>query len=233
MNRFFHAACAGLLCWGVHADTAPAEPQWQSARSKQGVEVFTRVVPGSKFLAFKAVTVMQADIDVILTALADHKAYPQWYANCAGSEVIEWQENSGAVVHVTIKAPFPLTNRDVVNQVMLERGPDHAHISLVSLPRHVPEVEGVVRLTAASGSWRLEAQPGGNTLVTHMYHADPQARTPAWLVNRFVVDGPLKTLANLRQRVENYAFASRGGRANQKQIEPVSETSAMVVKASL
>lgn len=42
----------------------------------------------------------------------------------------------------------------------------------------------------ASGSWRLTPTADG-TEVVHTYHGDPEIRVPAWLANRFVVDGPI------------------------------------------
>ena len=74
-------------------------------------------------------------------------------------------------------------------------------VVLASEPNHIPLTRGLVRMQIAKGSWLLTPLPEG-TKIVHTYHGDPMIRVPAWLVNRFVVDGPINTLANLRKRVE-------------------------------
>ena len=189
----------------IVAPTCWAEPivaDWQPAKTKNGVEVSTAEIEGSRFLAFKAYTLIEAELDDVLAAISDHSSYPDWYDNCLAAELVEWIEPDSAVVRIVIKTPFPLANRDAINQVVITRRGSEALVDLTSRPTAMGNVKGLVRMTQASGSWHLRAVPTG-TEVTHTYHADPQARVPAWLVNRFVVDGPISSLTNLRERLHD------------------------------
>ena len=49
--------------------------------------------------------------------------------------------------------------------------------------------------------WVLQTVPGG-TQVLQTYHADPQVKMPAWMINRFIIDGPLQSMKNLADRLE-------------------------------
>ena len=189
-----------LLAWAVAASATAMEADWQPAKEANGVRVATAKIAGSKFVAFRAETQIDASVDEILAVLTDHETYPEWYFNCKDTEVIEWGDAHSALVRVTIKTPFPLANRDAVNLVTVEPRTDGTLVRLVSQPERVPEVRGLVRMSVADGSWWLEPNAEG-TRVTHFYNADPEARVPAWMVNRFVVDGPIKTLSNLRARL--------------------------------
>ena len=200
MQRFVWGLVAWMwLALPLSADVI--EAQWQPAKTKHGVEVRTGKVPGSKFLAFQATTVIDAPVDAVLAAVTDHASYPQWYDNCKATDVIEWQAPASAVVHIVIKTPFPLSNRDAVNRVTVVETEQETRVELTSLPDYMADVRGLVRMQVAAGSWRLQAVEQG-TRVTHTYHADPQARVPGWMVNRFVVDGPINSLSNLRRRLE-------------------------------
>jgi hypothetical protein len=195
-------AVIGLVLFTSWAQAEDNQPQWQAAKSKDGVAVFTALMPDSRFLAFKAVTVMDAKLDVIVMEIADYEAYPQWYYNIKETELVELPDSGEAIVRITIKAPFPFANRDAVNQVAIESHNDTMLIHLVSQPERVAAKDRIVRMSKASGSWLLEPHAEG-TRVTHTYHADPKIRVPSWIMKRYVVDGPIKTLTNLRQRVED------------------------------
>jgi len=180
----------------------PIVADWQPAKTKNGVEVSTAEIEGSRFLAFKASTLIEANLDDVLAAISNHSSYPDWYDNCLAAELVEWVEPDSAVVRIVIKTPFPLANRDAVNQVVITRRGSEALVDLTSRPTAIQTVKGLVRMTQASGSWRLRAVEAG-TEVTHTYHADPQVRVPAWMVNRFVVDGPINSLTNLKKRLQD------------------------------
>ena len=175
--------------------------QWQHAKDKNGVAVSTAEVAGSSFLAFKAVTVIHAQMQDILTVLADHAAYPQWYNKVKQAQMIEPYVNDQAVVHIRIQMPFPLADRDTVNQVTVRFEDGNAEVILTSVAGRVPPVKGLVRMTQASGSWLLEPIEDG-TRVTHVYHADPEIRVPRWVMNSYLIDGPIKSLVKLRRRIE-------------------------------
>ena len=202
MVTHFIAACLNGSVSASGLKEKAEEADWQPAKTKDGVQVFTGLVPGSKFLAFKATTVIKAPVKAVLAAVTDHAAYPQWYDNCKSTEIIEWREPATALVHIVIKTPFPLSNRDAINQVTVIETPDETRVELTSLPEHIDHVRGLVRMETASGSWQLQPVAEG-TRVIHTYHADPRARVPAWMVNRFVVDGPINSLTKLRGRLEN------------------------------
>ena len=42
---------------------------------------------------------------------------------------------------------------------------------------------------------------GNQTRVTLEYHADPEIPIPSWVSNRYVVQGPAKSLSNLKKRL--------------------------------
>jgi len=191
-----------LLFAASASQADPIVADWQPTKTKNGVAVSTAEIAGSRFLAYKAHTIIKASLDDVLAAITDHTGYPEWYDNCLEAELLEWLEPDGAVVRIVIKTPFPLANREAINQVVITRQGSEAMVSLTSRPTAKEPVKGLVRMTRASGSWHLRTVEAG-TEVTHTYHADPKARVPAWMVNRFVVEAPIASLTNLRNRLQD------------------------------
>ena len=194
------AVLLGIELMALEGDWRDAQ-DWRFAKEKSGVRVETASIDGSPFLAFRAETVIDAPKEAVLMALNDHESYAEWYANCKATDLIERHGDESALVRVTIDVPFPLADRDAVNWVTVERKPAGTLVSLQNQPGRIDEVKGLVRIQVASGGWWLQSE-GDATRVIHFYHADPKAKAPAWLVNRFVVDGPLRTLSKLRRKVE-------------------------------
>jgi len=48
----------------------------------------------------------------------------------------------------------------------------------------------------------MNPQPGGEVEVVYQVHTEPGGSVPSWLANKFVVEAPLNTLRNLRERAE-------------------------------
>lgn len=174
---------------------------WQLAKQDRGVAVYTGAVAGSKFLAFKAVTIVADPLDEVLAVLLDHTKYPLWYANCEQAQVLDVLGTDQTMVRIVVKTPFPLASRETINTVTLTRSEHSARIDLVNAPGAVPLTRGVVRMQTAGGTWVLQTVPRG-TQVLQTYHADPQVKMPAWMINRFIIDGPLQSMKNLADRLE-------------------------------
>jgi hypothetical protein len=76
------------------------------------------------------------------------------------------------VMHITLDFPSPLADRDYVAKYVYADQGSGVHTLRWSSVEHAdaPPVEGVVRLDAYQGEWRLEAADS-STWVTYMWHA--------------------------------------------------------------
>ncbi len=57
-------------------------------------------------------------------------------------------------------------------------------------------------MSEVEGFWEMNPQPGGEVEVIYQVHTEPGGSVPSWLANKFVVEAPLNTLRNLRERAE-------------------------------
>jgi hypothetical protein len=54
----------------------------------------------------------------------------------------------------------------------------------------------------ANGSWEFVKLSNGEIKVTYQFLADPGFNAPNWIIYLFIVDGPFKTLTNLKKSFE-------------------------------
>jgi len=180
---------------------ASEQENWNLSIQQDGIEVYTKKVPGSRIDAFKATTIISAEYDRVKEVILDYPNYPKWYQDYKKGEILEQSSPEKIVVRFVIDAPFPIKDRDSVNRVSVQQTDEHVKVTLESAPTFIPHNNKQIRMNVSSGRWTLEKN-GNQTRVTIEYHADPQIPVPSWLSNRYVVQGPAKSLSNLKKRLQ-------------------------------
>ena len=183
-------------------DTLSSERQdWSMRIQENNITVYTRKIDDSNIYAFKATTVIEAHYKKVQEVILDYPNYPFWYEDYNSGEILKKANEEEIIVRFVIDAPFPIKDRDSVNRVLIQETDDFVKIALESLSNFIPPNRKQVRMTVSSGHWKLEKK-GNQTPLTLEYHADPQIPIPSWVSNRYVVQGPVKSLTNLKKRLE-------------------------------
>lgn len=177
------------------------EDGWIVRLQKDGVSVYTQKVKNSSIARFKATTIIEADYEIVKEVILDYPNYPLWYENYKSGSILKDKENKELLVRFVINAPFPIKDRDSVNQVFITQKDNFITIRLESRPNLMPQNKSLVRMSISSGEWKL-VRSGDQTMVSLTYHADPEIPMPSWIANRYVVQGPANSLLNLKRRIE-------------------------------
>tara|TARA_Y100001934_G_scaffold235787_1_gene286806 strand:- start:117 stop:554 length:438 start_codon:yes stop_codon:yes gene_type:complete len=144
---------------------------------------------------------ISAEYEKVKEVILDYPNYPKWYQDYKAGEILEQTNQDQIVVRFIINAPFPIKDRDSVNRVSVQQTDEHIKITLESAPTFIPHNNKQIRMTISSGRWTLEKEDN-QTRVTLEYHADPEIPVPSWVSNRYVVQGPAKSLSNLKKRLK-------------------------------
>ena len=180
---------------------------WKLAKDKQGIKIYTRSLEGSKLKEFKAYTELNTSIEILAEVLMDVEHYTDWTENIKHSKLLKEISDKEIIIYSELKVPWPFDNRDVVDQTQIywSVNKDSLTLEIKSIPDYIQEKEEIVRMPLADGGW--EIYRNGNDKISIAYHfaADPGGRIPSWLVNMFIVDGPYKTLNNLRSYLKMYS----------------------------
>lgn len=191
------AVVCGLSCLFVGA--AYAE-DWQVARDEDGIQVALSDVAGSKYRAYRGVTVINASVAKLRALQEDVAGACAWVHECQSQKLLK-HEGDKAWTYTRFNTPWPVTPRDSVLLITTKEGPDGSVTrTLKEQPTYIPEEKGYVRVAEVEGFWKLVPKGPNQTEVTYQVHTEPGGSVPSMLANKFVVDAPFNTLKALRER---------------------------------
>lgn len=178
---------------------------WELAKddTKNGIQVFTRVVEGSPLKEFRGIAKVPTTISGAVALVNDHAAGSQWIHDCKEIKTLERPSATDAVFYMVTAAPWPVKDRDSVIQSHLTQNSDSlvARIDMAIKNDVMDKVKGRVRITEMHGSWVFTPVDANTTEIIYQAHADPAGSLPNWLVNSLVVDMPYNTLKNMQTKV--------------------------------
>ena len=176
---------------------------WKLEKDKNGILVYTRATETSKFKEYKSIVEMDASPGKLLEILLDVEAYSEWMAHVKEAEILKKEGENRFYIYSEVSVPWPFDNRDEVTLSVVERQPETGEISIniTIIPDFIPEKSGKIRMPSGDGLWIFTPLNNGKTRVYHRFGGDPGGNIPAWIVNMFLVDGPYKTMTELRERV--------------------------------
>lgn len=196
-----HRIALGLGFSMVLASVAHAE-EWQVAKDEDGIKISLSEVAGSKYKAYRGVTVIKANIAKLRALQEDVAGACAWIHECKLQKVLK-VEGDKAWTYSQFNTPWPVTPRDSVLQITTVQGADGTLTrNLEEQPKYIPEEKGFVRVSQVEGFWKFVPKGAGETEVTYQVHTEPGGSVPSWLANKFVVDAPFNTLKALKARAE-------------------------------
>jgi ribosome-associated toxin RatA of RatAB toxin-antitoxin module len=168
------------------------ENDWKKSLDKDDIVIYTRSVESSPFHEFLAETEMAGTIDKFREIITDFERYPEWLPDCKSAEIIENPDANDFTYHMKIKVPFPFSNRDIVQQIVLSESGE-----CVACRNHQPakkneKKKDFVRMETADGRWVIDQITKDKVSIKFQYLADPGGGVPAWMVNTFMVKTHIK-----------------------------------------
>jgi hypothetical protein len=206
MKRILPAMLVGiiLLLSGYSMTTSShamqEEEAWHLQKEKNGIQVFTRHEEGSKYKAFKATAVIDAPLEWVLKLGMDVPRKTNWMADIERAEVLEVVNDDEQVEYYESKVPGPFRDRDIIlRSKLIRQSEQKVIITYRSEPEFLPEKDKLIRIQTADGKWELTSLSEDQTQVVYGMLMDPGGHVPAWIVNLFIVDGPMETLSNMKE----------------------------------
>ncbi|MCZ6502864.1 MAG: START domain-containing protein [Gammaproteobacteria bacterium] len=198
-------AIAFLLCTAPCLSTFANDnkgEQWKLRKDKNGIQVFSRKVAGSKYEEFKGVVELNATLASSLALLDDTEACPDWIHQCESGKVLQrtgWLERH---IYQVSDLPFPAASRDMIFKATVRQTEvGNIRIDLQCKPDFIQET-GYIRITESYGSYLLEKLAENRTRLTWVQYVDPAGALPAFMVNSMLTDVPFKSLVNFKKVVK-------------------------------
>ncbi|MFK7731434.1 MAG: START domain-containing protein [Pseudomonadales bacterium] len=209
MKRFF-LMCILSLVTAVAMAQQDAAAGWELKKDKDGIQVYTRDVEGSKFKQVRSVMQTDFRLQSVVALIRDGKACPRWADLCEESRVVKTVSETEFYVYNLNDIPWPVKDRDAITHVTWERDSDTGMVTMTATATDsdlVPVTKKAVRLENAVTQWMMLPKPDGSLEIASEGHIDPAGPTPAWVTNLMLIDSPFKTMENLRKEMANDAYA--------------------------
>lgn len=192
------------------ASTAAMAAEWELARDRKGIKVWTKEEPGYPIRAFKAVTVVESSLTGLVTLIMDTDRVDQWAYRVMRIEVLSRDDDAGTfVIRTETDFPWPLTNRDVVLVGKVSQDDKSRVVTIRSRstpPGQYPLHPDFLRMPDMVGDWILRPLPGGRVEVTMIGRANPSGNVPFGVVNLIIHETPYLTLLGLRDMISNERY---------------------------
>ena len=94
---------------------------------------------------------------------------------------------------------WPLKKRDLILDVKIKKNKDFISISLVSSPDYIKSSDDFIRIKDSKSKWVLSKIDNETTKVSLQSYAVIDG-IPSFIVDMFIVEGPLFSLSNLKSK---------------------------------
>jgi START domain-containing protein len=152
--------------------TSPGESDWTARKNGHNLQLYTREITGSDFLAVKVTALINAPIEKVANAFGDGDGCNQWQAMCKASTVVEVVSSSERYIHLVLDLPWPFSDRDMVMRSTSTIDPETqtASVLLAAATDKIP-LQDYVR-ARSNGRYTLKVVSDEQVEFTYVMHTD-------------------------------------------------------------
>jgi len=199
---------------------AVSASEWQPEIKKNGIDAYSRVIEGTDILEIRAITVVDARMEVIAEVLRDIPANVEWRPKCVECRLLEHHNRNAMTTYTRIDLPWPVSDRDVVikadTSINLNTG--RVVVSLGSVDHHLaPPPNGNVRITEFFSQYYLEYINREQTGIIFTTRVNPAGSIPTFLVNMFNKRFAYEEMLGLINMVKKEKYIAAGKRSEDRQ----------------
>jgi len=181
---------------------------WRLRENKDGIQVYSKSVPGSGVDAVKSVYNVNSSVSGVVALVADAASYPKWIYRCSQAKTLKTISQEEFIYYQETSVPWPASNRDLIGHVKISQDPNTkiATITAENMPTFIPEKSGKVRLKVFHEKIDIVPKGKDKSEVTYELFLDPGGNIPAWMVNLAIVDGPFESSRDMIKLINTGAY---------------------------
>lgn len=184
---------------------------WQLQTNKDGIQVYVRTQPGSRFQEVKVDCEMPGTLAQLVALYSDVANYKNVIRNTRTAYVLRRVSETEFFYYLESQLPALVSNRDLVMRLQFAYTPaTHClQIHTRSVDDLVPVKAGIVRVPYCTGEWQVWALSATRLKITYCFRVDPGGALPAWLVNRLAPVAPYQSFLQLRRSLSLLRYQER------------------------
>lgn len=180
------------------------DPDWEFRKETNGISVYTRDIEESNLKELKIyLSFNNTNLISILKVLKDITSYRTWVYSCSESRLVTELNENEKICYYRFDFPWPMSDRDIYISAITEIAPDKksATITTKAIKDIGVREEGIVRVEDHLNRWEFQ-ETGDRVDLVYFLKSDPAGKLPDWVVNLAIDKGPINTLSNLRNLVQ-------------------------------
>ena len=168
---------------------------------ENGVSVYTRAEEDGQ-LSVRVETEIASTVPRVKATLDDAERYAEWVHRCDGAYIVEGGQADSYLFVSGIDMPFPFGDKEVVARIQQHVRPDGSLVRLIVGDAEAVPASGRDRPGVYEGEWVVTPLTGHGVSIRVTVRTDAGAGLPLWLRKEVMTGGPVKTVINLRRRLE-------------------------------
>jgi ribosome-associated toxin RatA of RatAB toxin-antitoxin module len=189
-----------LLLLVLGLKSASAQNDWKLSTEKEGIKIYTSMLPDSKVKAIKVEANFDATPSQLVALVMDVNTAPDWVYHVKSAKLVKQVSPTELYYYSEVNLPWPVANRDFVAHLTVTQDPGTKVVTIdgPAVTGVVPVKKGIVRIDNSIGKWIITPMGQNQVHVEYSIHVDPGGALPAWLVNIFATDAPMKIFKSLK-----------------------------------
>lgn len=182
------------------------QDDWKQQKDENGIKVWTKDYPNSKFKQFKATAKIKAELKNVVAVFLDIENMGAWYDRVEKVTMVEKISDMEGIYMIDFELPWPVADRISAVRAIL------SYDSVTNVVTVNTRYEkGIIKdsdhlvVTDMHSEWVLTPVEGGYVEIYHKGYMHPAGSLPAWIANSGVKEGPVKTLTALKEILPTYA----------------------------
>jgi hypothetical protein len=173
---------------------------WHLETDKDGIQVYSRQLVGSRFKEIKVQCEMPGTLEQLVALYSDVANYRNVISNTRTAYLLHHVSETEFFYYMESQMPATVANRDLVMRLHFAYNPQIRSllITTTAVDGLVPLKEGLVRVPFWQGEWQVRAVAPNRLHINYSFRVDPGGTLPAWLVNILAPVAPYQSFLKLR-----------------------------------
>jgi len=177
-----------------------SQPNCKLKKDQDSIKVYTCHTDTFRFKSIIAEFTINTTLDQLAGIALDIPNYTKWQYNTVESNVVTRISEYDQIYHTVIKAPWPVTDRDMVVNIKVKYDNDNQGMTITTESKKgiLPAKVGFVRVPSSRGLWIVKQINKNRLHVKYTMQIDPGGSVPTWLVDWVCAQAPYQSFKSLK-----------------------------------
>ena len=189
-------------CGPAHCIAQAAVDGFVLESDDDGVQVYVREETNGE-MSVRVETRARTQVQEVQAVLDFAAGYPEWVHRCDGAYIVAGGQADDYLFVSGIDMPFPFRDKEVVARVT--QSVDEYGVltrTIAGSPDALPPTKGRDRPAVYDGLWVVSPLANDMVQLQVTVRTDAGSGLPTWLRKEIMTGGPIKTVTNLRRRLQ-------------------------------